>query len=384
MTLRQRSRNPKSGGISHLFRDDNKILRPKQRLLLLLLLSCSVLGIRHLCNKKAALGGHNRSAQTVQPPSFSPSSSALGAIVFLAPQRYEDSIWDIDRFCMLLRAIRSVDQHLNSHFGPYPIYVLVAKDHALDPRQKDGLYSEADRSLIRRWAPKSQVTFVEVNMYSSDALEPGTTREQILQWRQGQDGAVAGRDLGYTSMCRLWSGRLQGMSFLDGYQYYMRMDDDSLLIRQMAFDPFQRMLQQNLTYAYRRETFDRWGIRRLWQVSKPYLNTTSGSQLPFVDGVKYYGRQPYNNFHITRVDFWRKRPWQDLWKDFNENHLFFKYRVGDANVHAIAVMLMANTEFQKWRDMPYVHNSNDYPSWGRDKSWREECQREYALLGQQS
>ena len=126
------------------------------------------------------------------------TKNALGAIVFLAPQRNEGSMWGIDRLCMLLRAIRSVDQFLNTRFGPYPIYVLVAKDHALDPRQKDAMYTEKDRRMIRSWAPDSTIHFQEINMYSQDALEPNTTREQILQWRKGDDGGIEGRDLGYT------------------------------------------------------------------------------------------------------------------------------------------------------------------------------------------
>ena len=132
----------------------------------------------------------------------------LGAVVFLAPQRNEGSLWNIDRFCMLLRAVRSVDRYLNTKYGPYPIYILVAKDHELDPRHKDGIYKPNDRALIRSWAPHSKIHFVEIYLYSQEALEPGTTRDQIMNWRiNGTDGAVTGRDLGYTSMSRLWSGR---------------------------------------------------------------------------------------------------------------------------------------------------------------------------------
>lgn len=306
----------------------------------------------------------------------------MGAIVFLAPQRNEGSIWEIDRFCMLLRAVRSVDQHLNTKFGPYPIYILFAKDFEQDPRRKDGAYSEADQALFRRWAPHSSIHFVPIEMYSGEALEPDTTREQILEWREGKDGAVAGRDLGYTSMCRLWSGRLQSMSFLDGFTYYLRMDDDSLLTEDLPFDPFTKMEQEGLIYAYRRISFDRWGIDKLWNVTKPHLlGGTEKEDLPFVDAKGVYdGFQPYNNFHVTLVAFWRSNSWQGLWRDFNRNNLFFKHRVGDANVHAIAIMMMGRDKVSTWSDFPYVHNSNDYgPDWWKEaKSWREECRRDYA------
>jgi hypothetical protein len=305
----------------------------------------------------------------------------LGAIVFLAPQRNEGSMWGIDRFCMLLRAVRSVDQFLNTKYGPYPIYILVAKDYDLDPRHKDAAYTESDRALLRSWAPHSTIYFQEIHMYSQKALEPNVTREQILQWRnEGTDGAVKGRDLGYTSMCRLWSGRLQNMEFLNDHTYYLRMDDDSLLTADFPFDPFLRLQTQNLTYAYRRESIDDWGIDHLWRVSKPYLDLSSKQRvLPFLTSEdEYYGLQPYNNFHVSRVSFWRSPKWLQLWEEFNANHLFYKYRVGDANVHAIAIMMMEEGTYDTWPTIPYVHNTNDYfeERWGT-KAWVEECQQAY-------
>ena len=180
-------------------------------------------------------------------------------------------------------------------------------------------------------------------------------------------------------MCRLWSGRLQNMEFLNRYKYYLRMDDDSLLTAEFPFDPFQKLESHNLTYAYRREAFDHWGVEHLWRVSKPYLGISSS--LPFLsfDGG-YDGMQPYNNFHVSLVCFWRSPKWMQLWKEYNTNHLFYKYRVGDANVHAIAIMTMGEGTYETWQDIPYAHNTNDWDSaeenWGT-KAWVEECKEAF-------
>jgi hypothetical protein len=99
-------------------------------------------------------------------------SRFLGTVLILAPQRNEITFWyDTSRFCFLMRAVRSVDKFLNQRFGPYPITILVAKDHELDPRMVDGPYTERDKALIRSWAPNSTILFEEINMYSDDALE---------------------------------------------------------------------------------------------------------------------------------------------------------------------------------------------------------------------
>jgi hypothetical protein len=445
--------------------------------------------------------------QREQPTSTSTTNSSLGVIVLLAPPRNMGSLWNIDRFCLLLRAVRSLDQHLNTKFGPYPIVILVARDYSFHPNPtNDGPYTTQDRALLQQWAPHSTILFQEIDMYSGpealgtmvlpvkdDTIPPvnaatttttttkttvTTPRELIFQWRQGRghhndDGSIPGRDIGYTSMCRLWSGRLQQMEFLQQYDYYMRMDDDSLLIHDLKMDPFLQMhyhhhhhhhhqeeRQPPLNYVYRRDAHDHWGIDELWRIAKPHVQKAAAAEtatsssvnvlqdeyknkndasttitkestthrdhqfswaeanLPFLSvvahpsshfegddevfimdknptdndqigplasvvsssseqNVQYLGHQPYNNFHISKVSFWKSPSWLALWDDLNDQQAFFKYRVGDANVHAMALMMMPRGTYQKWPDFPYVHNSNDMPhGWGK-KAWNDECQAAY-------
>ena len=447
----------------------------------------------------------------------------LGCIILLAPQRNQRSgkdVWNnIDRFCLLLRCIRSIDQYLNSYWGPYPIYVVVTKDYMHDPLHKDGQYTLEDRELIRSWAPNSTIHFIEIDLYSGPYVlgyyeDMGGARNRnsssttttsrhtsilnastVLQWRKGYEGSVPGRDLGYTSMCRLWSGRIQQMEFVTGYhsddgssiidddedtndihggignggyEYYLRMDDDSLLTSPFTYDPFMKMKQRSLWYVYKRTASDHWGIQQLWDISRPYIiqqhqqyyyteyvqqnrhtnnNSSSSSSntnvthyysldnLPFVsvtstakhglnpfnddddqvgeeaksskaagssaanpriidfsaalDHIRYYGDQPYNNFHISKVEFWNTPSWRALYEELNTKHAFYKYRVGDANVHAIAVMMMPFGTYEQWSSeidtgdennnfhIPYVHNSNDMIQGWAPKEWQVECQQAY-------
>ncbi len=298
----------------------------------------------------------------------------LGTVVLLAPQRNAGTFWDVDRFCLFIRAVRSVDLYLNVKYGPYPIHVLISKDYQLDPDGKDGPYTKEDRALIRLWAPHSTITFVEVNMYSQDAFEPDVTMEQATQWKEEMPKPFF-HGVGYASMCRLWSGRLQQMKFLQRYQYYMRMDDDSLLIETPSFDPFQKMKDQQLKYVYRRTAYDHWGVAKLWEAAKPFVEITG--ETPFVHNSEYVGMQPYNNFHITEVSFWTSPKWIELWDAINHAHVFFRYRAGDANVHAIACMLMTPRQVAMWSDFPYRHNSNDYIGWAPPE-WKQECEAAYS------
>lgn len=126
------------------------------------------------------------------------TSRQLGTVVFLATQRRQGSMWNLDRFCLLMRAVRSFNNHLNVNYGPYPIHILVAKDHQFDPEHKDGPYTARDRALIRAWAPNSTIHFVEVNMYSEDALEPNMDVKQAQKWKETQSSSYA-HGIGYAA-----------------------------------------------------------------------------------------------------------------------------------------------------------------------------------------
>ena len=80
---------------------------------------------------------------------------------------------------------------------------------------------------------------------------------------------------------------------------------------------------------------------------------------------------------MSKVSFWNSPSWLALWDDLNAHQAFFKYRVGDANVHAIALMMMPHGTYQKWPDFPYVHNSNDMPQGWGSRAWNDECQAAY-------
>jgi hypothetical protein len=163
----------------------------------------------------------------------------------------------------------------------------------------------------------------------------------------------------------------------------------------------------NLTYVYKRKAVDFWGIQQLWKVAKPYVLNSEVTNNRIVrnkflsqeddedyyfpldkeqprreqedntgeyDTTQYYGLQPYNNFHISRIDFWKSDKWKQFMNGMDKEHLFYKYRVGDANVHAMAIMMMGDQQSDEWYDIPYVHNSNDMgvDEWGRIE-WKEEC-----------
>lgn len=320
------------------------------------------------------------------PTQANKCDAKLGTLVFLAPQRTRTA-WGVERVCLLRHAIRSVHQHFTSKMCAYPIQILVSSDPQLDPEGLDGVYSKEDRQTLRNAAPSTKVVFREVPMYSAEALEPGTTPELVARWSAGEDGAVKGTALGYRAMCRLWSGRLQALPFLREFRYYMRMDDDSHLVQDLEFDPFVRMQERNLQYAWRRDELDWMGAHKaFWQVARQsaraagklarqYLNGESFNPLiphRWIDQERYTGLAPYNNFHVSSMALWNRSEVAQLWTDTNTVHGWFKYRIGDAPYHAVVALMLQDDEWERWPHFHYSHNSNDDSSYP-PKTWVAEC-----------
>jgi len=322
------------------------------------------------------------------------TSSVRGAVVILAGVRHD--IWGLPspwngvacpRFCCLLHAVQNVDSRLNMRWGPYPIIVITANDSctpsfqtSLDGNCSDGPsreeYTQQDKDLIRSWAPHSAVSFVSMELYSGAALEPGLEIKQFDRWNSNLDGGIGGRPIGYRAMCRLYSGRLQNHGMLRDFQYYMRLDDDSFFTSDLSFDPFVKMKTMKLQFAYRRQAQDSWGIKRMWELALPYMNAESlrnMRQMDMILGPEYTGAQPYNNFHVASVEMFQRPTWQRYMRDTERAFGFFKYRFGDANVHAIAMgMLLQPKEVDVWNNLPYAHNVNDLDSYP-PSNWNAEC-----------
>jgi len=218
--------------------------------------------------------------------------------------------------------------------------------------------------------------FVSLEMYSGAALEHGLQIKQFNRWNLNLDGGIGGRPLGYRAMCRLYSGRLQKSQFLSGFKYYMRLDDDSIFTSDLKFDPFMKMDTNKLKYAYRRKDHDTWGIVKMWDLASPYMNASSLQnmrQMGLISKSAYTGAQPYNNFHVASVQMFRHREWALYMRDVESSFGFFKYRFGDANIHAIAMgMLLQPKEVGVWGDLPYSHNTNDMPGYP-PKIWKTQC-----------
>ena len=155
---------------------------------------------------------------------------------------------------------------------------------------------------------------------------------------------------GYNRMCRFWSKEIY--NYVNEYQYIMRLDDDGIIDAPIDYDIFQFMRKHNYSYAY---------IRRKYDPHEP----TKRTFVPFC--LKYFKRdlKPmenfYNNFFITKTDFWKNKDVQTFLNEVINQNGIVKYRWGDSNIQAVCVKnWMAKDEIFCIEDIKYRHGSHNY------------------------
>lgn len=295
-------------------------------------------------------------------------------------------------------AVQTYDRYVNQALGTnYPALIL----------HEQQAYTRKDMESVRTVVSRStRIIFKTVEL----GPPPGLTREQCMHWvnktKVNGEGIAKNKPLGYRRMCREWTGPFQNLPELSEYKYYMRMDDDSFFVREVPFDPFKMMQKKKLTYAYKSLFTDARKASKLWEITLRHFgvkpenenknkgiekekgwkkNANTGTipravfktlQMFGKDGTDTYnGVAPYNNFHVSSVDFWRTKQWAQYFQVLDQplENVFMKHCVGDANVHALAMgLFMRYNEIALWPDFPVKHNANEahYPP----KAWGKACQ----------
>lgn len=317
---------------------------------------------------------------------------------------------------VLVNLLRSVDRHF--HGRKQQQRRTAAAAAAAEEEEEGGVFKHKYPILLfhtgwtaeqRAWLrarTSSALVFVSIEILATPSF---TSPEQVDRWqRTGEDGAVRGRPLGYRQMCRFWTGVLQNHPALQPFDYYLRFDDDSVLTGPWE-DPFRRLSQEGLLYAFTSNASDSWGIARMWELQQAFVvdpaaalqralggEEGSACEAHLVDwqvgiggvspaavaadalrfGVslestrermqrkgyltadgRYNGGQPYNNFHVADLSMWRT-PLIRAWFHWLDCHLgFYKYRFGDANTHALLIgSLLPSHASRRWPGLPYRHN----------------------------
>jgi alpha 1,2-mannosyltransferase len=300
------------------------------------------------------------------------------AWVYLTQNTRSDASYSVDRRGPLERSLErlqcfSLDRH------PRPVIIF----HEGDFKPDDQEY------FTKQWP---LVQFREIHFQMPDFLACDDVPE-----RWGGQFSI-----GYRHMIRFYSSLIYPLLW-DEFDYYARMDDDSYLLSEIPYDLFDHMHANNLDYTYRVDCQDHYKVctgfsevvrgyllaagkapGELWRrniepTNSPTFHASSDNAWPKpakpakrkmpVGRRRPQVTQPvawewnrwgyYNNFHGTRLDFWRRADVQDFLRFLDRTGGGYKYRWNDLIVQSAAVQIFSHpNRVAKLTDWDYEHRTN--------------------------
>ncbi|KAK4185800.1 glycolipid 2-alpha-mannosyltransferase 1 [Podospora australis] len=274
-----------------------------------------------------------------------------------------------------LETIRNIEEKFNQWFQ-YPIIFL----------NNEPFSSEFKSSLS---AAVSGPTFFETIPAADwgfpSHISPSAARKSIKQQGERKDKVWNGGKESYHHMCRFYSGPFYHQEVLKKYKWYWRLEPGVKFTCAVTYDPFVQMASHNKSYGY---TIALWEepntcpnlfrtvdtFRTEQHIPRsPQWNALIDPELSvpapvrWVKGLLGKGHHAENgdrwnlchywsNFEIADLDFFRGKPYQDLFTHLDKQGGFYFERWGDAPVHSLAVHLLLEKEkLHHFSDMGYHH-----------------------------
>jgi hypothetical protein len=242
----------------------------------------------------------------------------------------------------------------------YPVVVLHEGD--FDNRAQQEVIMSVRSSC------RSLITFVQLE--KDDFVVPAFIDQEKVKNIIDLKPVPYWRNMKYRLMCRWWMVHMP--KYGKGYDYIMRMDDDSIIEEPIKRDLFGWMNEKQLVYASNLIHVDCgmccYGMLDFFKslfpgreehIQKLFVNNEVETQnlhdfrsvisiatAPNVPEIREKMPLPmpimyYNNFHITKPAFWLREDVQKTIDAIDKNGSIFYYRWGDAPLQSILVALHA-------------------------------------------
>eukprot|EP00900_Chrysochromulina_parva_P007145 jgi/Chrpa1/16431/Chrysochromulina_OHIO_Genome00024991-RA len=203
-----------------------------------------------------------------------------------------------------------------------------------------------------------------------------TTETCLSTWRMYPKFSI-----GYRSMIRFLTIKLWDFASELGYEWVMRMDEESRLASPIHYHIFTQLQAEGVEYGYRQVSYES-GMKDLGgevfhrflgsylekrPLLKPKWLLDSCERLLVDDGSPtrptysellsnfslqlcgpLYGFS--NNFFVTRLSFWMRRDVQDWLGHIDQGSLIYTHRINDIMWHSSALQMFLNTSQVKLLD----------------------------------
>jgi hypothetical protein len=198
-------------------------------------------------------------------------------------------------------------------------------------------FSEANKNEIRRRV--SGVIFKEIKFNmpeSAQGFKPLWSDDWSLE-----------KCTSYGGMCTFFTKDIFEILMEMGYDYYLRLDDDSYLYEDFKENPFEKIRRENKSYGYCLKIKEgSHVIQGLFPFIKQHVETD------YVFDEPYWIY--YNNFEIVDIKRYYNDQIREISQKIHESGGIYHWRWGDAPIRTILVSIFLPDEVMEF-DIDYEH-----------------------------
>ena len=243
----------------------------------------------------------------------------------------------------------------------------------------------SEQAAVLELCQPANATFVQLGPWHFE-LPPGARPSRKRKWVQPFQFSE-----GYRHMIRFFTLGLWEIVARAGYEYVMRMDEDSWLWSPIRYNLFDFMRERKFLYAYRMSSQEMghpyWTQGKFHDMVRTYVQQKNISRNAWLlescmDSKLGQDRHagnvpmlapststdhftvarcgplngPYNNFFISKVSFWMQPSVQDFLRYINSSNSIYFERFNDILWHGAAMRLfMPSRRVHIFRDFAYEH-----------------------------
>lgn len=273
-------------------------------------------------------------------------------IVYLAMNTAKDESYGRDSRSMLEKSLDSLYMNYNNEFK-HDIIVFYDSKYP---------FTQSDVADISKNRKEIRFQLIPDDLWCPPECEELKNNPNPKKWTDPKFS------VGYRNMMR-WYGILiyEYLAKL-GYEWYMRMDDDSLLHSRIEYDLFKFMYDHNYEYGFRSYCNDHIGVSMgLIEFCKDYCINNNISPT-FLNRYGLYNEISttnkhnilgyYNNFLIAKLSFWLRDDVQKFLRHYDTSGYQYTRRWNDLISQAVTVqMFMDRNKVYHFNDWCYEHTT---------------------------
>jgi hypothetical protein len=165
--------------------------------------------------------------------------------------------------------------------------------------------------------------------------------------------------MSYRTMCRFYA--MKFYEYLEGYDWYWRLDVDSIILSKINYDVFEYLDQNKKLYGYLAQIPEHPPvINGFGKFVRDYCNKYKVKDR-FLDYLvdkdgNYNYKMIYNNFEICNLSLFKNKEAIRFLEEIDKSGAIYEHRWGDAPIRTIMLSLVVDRgQIHRFEDIDYHH-----------------------------